>query len=458
MIRKTQSGQALVLAAVALVALLGVMGLAIDMGVLRYDKRLQQTAADAAAIAGASDLPYNTAGSSAIISAAQYASASNGYTDTTGGGCATPSTDLAIGAVSVTVCNPPISGPHTGDTKYVEAYVSAGHPTFFMRILGDTRKTVTARAVATDVSGGEGSGCLYTLGAPTSSIEGVNVNGNPTLNAPTCGIVDNGNFNTKGNALVVTASTFGTSGDWSNDGTKPGDVTCTSQSGACPETGVPATGDPLSSLQPPCTSCSGGNTISISGGGDANCGTGCTYSSSDNTYSIAPGTYCSITINGVATDKVVFESGLYIIDGISSGCTTQSLNIPGNATISGTGVTFFFANSSTLNMTGTPTMNLSAPDPTTDPNNTYAGILFYQSPTDINTNGPSLGGNTGSNYEGALYFPSDNLTFYGNNNSFSVGMVITKSIQLSGNPYVNLEGSSDMPGGVSVIKNAVLVE
>ena len=60
MTRRTQGGQALVLTAVALVALLAVMGLAIDMGVLRYDKRLQQTAADAAALAGGTELQQSS--------------------------------------------------------------------------------------------------------------------------------------------------------------------------------------------------------------------------------------------------------------------------------------------------------------------------------------------------------------------------------------------------------------
>jgi len=44
----------LIFTAAALVVLMGFAGLAIDMGVMRHDKRLQQTAADAAAIAGAS--------------------------------------------------------------------------------------------------------------------------------------------------------------------------------------------------------------------------------------------------------------------------------------------------------------------------------------------------------------------------------------------------------------------
>lgn len=51
-----QRGQALVFAALGLVAVTGIVGLAIDMGYLRYTKRRLQTAADSAAIAAASEL------------------------------------------------------------------------------------------------------------------------------------------------------------------------------------------------------------------------------------------------------------------------------------------------------------------------------------------------------------------------------------------------------------------
>ncbi len=198
MMRNKQSGQVLVSAALMLVLLLGCAGLGIDMGVLRYEKRMQQTAADGAAIAAATNLaPYTGYQTGAL-----NASATNGYTDNTGGGaCVTPPTDLAVGSVTVTVCTPPSTGPHSGQAHYVEAFVSAGQPTYFMRIFGVTRKTITARAVATNSSGGTlgtSTGCLYTLGPPSSSVEGVNINGNATLNAPSCGIVDNGNFNTSG--------------------------------------------------------------------------------------------------------------------------------------------------------------------------------------------------------------------------------------------------------------------
>src|SRR5580765_9084413 len=97
-----QSGQALIGTAVAMVVLAGFAGLAIDMGTLRYQKRLQQTAADSAAIAGAVNLEFG----SGMIVGAQGAAAQNGYTDTNGGaGCS----GGAVGCISVAVNNPPTS-------------------------------------------------------------------------------------------------------------------------------------------------------------------------------------------------------------------------------------------------------------------------------------------------------------------------------------------------------------
>ena len=49
-------------AAVGLVVLMGFAGLGIDMGMLRYQKRLQQTAADSGALAGANNLAFPASG------------------------------------------------------------------------------------------------------------------------------------------------------------------------------------------------------------------------------------------------------------------------------------------------------------------------------------------------------------------------------------------------------------
>ena len=434
--RNREAGQALVLTAVALVLLMGFAGLAIDMGVLRHEKRLQQTAADAAALAGATNLNFG----SGVSTGGMAAAAANGFSDTgttCSTGCPNPGD---VGFVTVTINNPPASGPHAGDAKYVEALVTDVHPTYFMKVLGTNKESVTARAVATDTSGGVNSGCLYTLGEPTDTIEGVNINGSAILNATTCGIVDNGNFNTQGSKLIVNAGTFGESGDTNASG-NGGTVTCSATPDSCPTPGMPAAGDPLAGTPTPCTegfSCaSGGPNLSVGGG------------------AINPGTYSSIKITG---GTVTFNPGIYVITGTpgGAGCPNDCLVIPGNATISGSGVMFYFMNDATIDMTGTPTINLSPPT-----SGTYAGMLMYQDPNDTSVtapDGPRLGGNTGSSFTGALYFPSDQVTFFGNNVSFSVGMLISQALSLSGNPTVNLTGDVGLGPGVGIVKSARLVE
>jgi hypothetical protein len=326
----------------------------------------------------------------------------------------------------------------------VEAVVAAVQPTYFMRVLGVSRQSVSARAVATNLGGANGA-CLYVLGAPSNSIEGVNINGSATLNAPTCGIVDNGNFNTKGNKLTVNCSTFGLSG--SVDASGPGGTV------SCPETeNMPFAADPLSYLTPPCSPCTGGTSISIAGNGGYN-GSGVTYS--NGVYTVSPGTYTSLSISGTgAGNTVVFSPGTYVFNG-------GGLTIPGNANVSGTGVTFYFTNTATISVTGTPTIQLTAPS-----SGDYAGILMYQDPNDTNVgpnpNGPTISGNSGSLYDGVLYFPSDQLTFGGSSSGssqgYGVAMVVAQSLALSGNPTVNLEGSSSSGLPPGLIKNAVLVE
>ena len=56
---------------------------------------------------------------------------------------------------------------------------------------------------------------------------------------------------------------------------------------------------------------------------------------------------------------------------------------------------------------------------------------------------PSVGGNNGSNYKGALYFPKDQLTFVGDDTSINVAVVVADSINFSGDHTVNLRAAPD---------------
>src|SRR5947209_6547785 len=119
-----EEGQAVVLFAIMMLALLFAVGLAIDAGQLYSAKRAQQEAADAAAFAGAVVLYQQGTGDQAIA-AARTDALTNGYSSgvvcllTTPGPC----TDAAT-LTTVTVYWPPISGGYIGNIKHVEVEIT----------------------------------------------------------------------------------------------------------------------------------------------------------------------------------------------------------------------------------------------------------------------------------------------------------------------------------------------
>jgi hypothetical protein len=463
-----QSGQVLVGTAVAMVVLAGFAGLAIDMGTLRYQKRLQQTGADAAAIAGASELNALN-GSTSWLPAAQAASNQNGFNDTSDSLSACTPT-AAVGTTCVFVQNPPadvtfngttiLGGKHSGDPNYVETLVAKVQPTYFMTLLGFNSQVIVARAVATNTGGGGagGGGCIYTLGTPTknASIDqaAMGVPGNAVLNAPTCGIVDNGNLIVNGSVQVVGGSiSYG--GAYSPPAQQS---PCTP--GALPTQGICPTpvksptysGDPFSGLYPAAPTLGAGSSST-----DAN---GVT------TYT--PGSYNNITIN--STDKVIFQPGVYTIDG--------NFKINGGASVCGGGVATFGAgtmtctqdgagdgasfymtgNNSTFTTNGSDTVEMYAPN-----SGTYEGLLFYQSPSN---NDATFNGTGASFFQGALYAPDAKIRMGGNagfNSGALYTVIVSDQYEVFGGPIVNLASNySGLTNGGGPLKGltqwAVLVE
>jgi Flp pilus assembly protein TadG len=450
-----QSGQALVSTAVAMVVLALFAGLGIDMGMLRYQKRLQQSAADAAALAGASNLIIG-----GVQAGAQAAAAVNGFTDNTGGGACSDSTNTAVAAVTVTICNAPqdrtingisvAGGPHKSDittssgavapaADYVEAIVSVVQPTYFMQIFGVTSETVIARAVATNFSGafpGTTTGCLYTLAPPsTTGVNGVSIAGSAELDAPNCGILDNGNYDPTGKSpnLIIKVGSFDVSGTDTGSTKLP---TCTATPDHCPQYGAAPTTDPMAGIQPPCNPCTGGTAYSSNSTSTVPCAGTCTYTS------------ISFAGNGVET----FSPGTYIING------PGGVSCNGTPTITGTGVTFYFTNGATWNCAGNDNINLTAPT-----SGTYSDVLFYQDPAD--TTNMSLGGNTGSTYNGIIYAPTAEITFFGNakGNAVTLGtdIIISAAVNFFGNPTVSMGGVAGLPAPLPpsfTVGQATLVE
>jgi hypothetical protein len=432
---RADEGQALVTVALALTVLLGFGGLAVDMGVLRHEKRLQQTAADAAAIAGANELQFPSSG---VVPAAKYASKVNNFED----GTCNPTPYC----ITVTVNGPPIgpmTGWHRSDPKYVEAVVTAIHPTYFMKIFGVTQATVAARAVATLVGEKGGPGCVYTLGP--SPKYGIKANGTPTLQASSCGISDNGDFTANGQKVNVEAGSIGVAGTSTNNG--GGTVSCALTTASCPAQQAPMA-NPLAYLSPPAAGGSLGK-LNISSSQTVPCpGGSCTYDSisiTGGTVDFEPGTY---TINGKG--GITINGNAVVCNSTNAGCG----GMPGTAN---DGVTFYITNNGNVNIKGSATVQLSAPN-----SGTYAGILFYQDPND--TAAASLDGTSASYFQGSLYFPSAALNFGGTSSSFNNSqakytIIVAYDLTVGGTSkvYINADYSG-LPGGTTIIKNAVLVE
>ena len=128
------SGQVLVLFAGSLVALLIIAALAFDVGMMLLERRDEQNAADAAALAGARFLP---ASGSDARAAAQRIALANGFDD-------------ADASEVVNIHIPPIHGVYAQMPGFIEVQIQATRPSIFGGIIGQAAWPVGVFAVATN--------------------------------------------------------------------------------------------------------------------------------------------------------------------------------------------------------------------------------------------------------------------------------------------------------------------
>jgi hypothetical protein len=146
--RPAERGQILVLFAGALVLLFLVAAMAFDIGMLMVERRDQQNAADAAALAGAryvrtspnfNNSCASTGGNAAAIAACEVALAND--------------FDNADAREDVFVRIPPIRGEFTGFPGFVQVDIAARRDSIFGGIIGQSEWPVSAMAVAADQPG-----------------------------------------------------------------------------------------------------------------------------------------------------------------------------------------------------------------------------------------------------------------------------------------------------------------
>ncbi|HVP76086.1 MAG TPA: pilus assembly protein TadG-related protein [Gaiellaceae bacterium] len=134
---RQEAGQVLALVVVALIPLLGMLGLALDIGYAYYSQRTLQSSADAAALAGAAQLP-DAAGATGV--ATQYGS-------TAGSKNAVPSSGIT--GVQETVSEKCVASlPGCAPNNAVVVDESASATTFFLRLFGVSTVPIHVRATA----------------------------------------------------------------------------------------------------------------------------------------------------------------------------------------------------------------------------------------------------------------------------------------------------------------------
>src|SRR5262249_20862484 len=127
--------------ALCLIALMSIVAIAIDGGMLLDRRRGCQAAADAAALAAAADLYYNWEANSGsdpkgdAKTAALANASANGFNN-----------DGVSSIVTVNI--PPTSGNFAGQAGYVEVIIQYNLPRGFSGVLGSGDMPVKARAVA----------------------------------------------------------------------------------------------------------------------------------------------------------------------------------------------------------------------------------------------------------------------------------------------------------------------
>ena len=408
--RRNESGQTLIMFALGLAVLLGMAALTIDVGLAYVARRDMQNAADAAALAGADVL---LEGQSTVLAAdaARDLALQNGY-------------DNAAADVTVTISIPPTSGPHSGDSDFVEVLIEHPIDAIMAGALGKTSFDISARAVAG----------INTVPKPYSIItlsetacQSMQFNGQVNLTIVDAGTLTNSEctvdaFSTNGTINVDTVAND-VVGGWLITGGS-GDV-------SLPPTKAGHFDDPLKEVPVP----------EPTSTPDRDCPT--YHGQSDDTVTLQPGVYnCTIdppgqwglqfepgdyystggiVINGGG--NVTFGQGLYFLQG-------EGLKITGNGVVTGDGVTFYI-DEGQVTLTGTSDTQLTAPD-----SGTYAGIIIFQNRDNNLT--VEMSGDAIADGWGAVYAAGAQINLAGNAGS-TLHQFISDTFLMHGNSTITID-------------------
>jgi len=404
-----ESGQIIVILAIALVAILGITALALDGSLVLNDRRNDQSIADSTALASASaavqilkDYPpnqfycgsilANNAATAAILAGKQFA-LSEGITltenDPTNGVSVTCSVKSYRTFLDITIT------------------VSTTRETTFAKIIG--RDELTTKIEATSrvfpketLAFGNG---IASLSNSCGNIGGITVNGSGSISVIGAGVFANSCLTGTGTIDIVVE------GGQISYYTAYSPPSAGSISPAPTQVNEQLTLDLITVPIPDCTKVPYYDSpVSVTGG-----------------RTIDPGNYSRIKM--ASSDTLIMNPGLY--------CMTGDFTTTGQAQIIGQGVTIYFS-SGTFDTAGTSIINLQAPNCENSLCGVppaIRGILIYLSPD--NNSKIKFTGTSNSEFMGTIFAPGGSIYVSGS------GDLVTLNTQLIANK-VDVSGSADI--------------
>ncbi|MBC8038256.1 MAG: pilus assembly protein [Rhizobiales bacterium] len=405
--------------ALAVPALMAALGVATDFAVMVKVKTNLQAAADAAAIAGAREIPLAGTNTKQVTSAAQSFAA---YA-LTGDSVATEKT-LAHSNFSV-------NAAVVGKFSAVKVDITERWSPFFAHVLMADVTPITVTSTARY----EGSNNICVLGLAKDNKRAVYLDKGARLTGNDCGVFSN-STDSKGlevkEGATLTASIVCSAG-----GTE---INKSARVQPSAITDCPKVTDPLASRAPPSVGPCDHTEFKI----DKNA-----------TVTINPGVYCGgMKID--ATSNVTFRPGIYVIK-------NGELRITGHATVEGEGVGFYLTGTDPKEIKFDRDTHISLTAPTTGP---MAGLLFFEDRKLPKRLKHTISSDDARKLVGTIYLPVGDLVIDAKKavaDQSAYTAIIAQAIELNYGPHLVLNadyGTTDVPApaGITGTSQVVLVD
>ena len=149
------------------------------------------------------------------------------------------------------------------------------------------------------------------------------------------------------------------------------------------------------------------------------------------TKKLSPGKFCNKSLSG----DITLEPGSYVLDG-------GRINLGGNGSLKGAGVTIFLLNNAEFSVNGNEVVQLTPPS-----SGAYAGITIFQEKS--NTTTVTINGTSGSYVSGFVYAPGAHIFYAGNTAATALSeclRVVGNTVEMTGNSDIKSDCTAELGG------------